>query len=519
MTSTLLLLALAGCKNDQKLNRRLDEYIGAEHFAVIQVDPPSIDYGALPADAYVEEVVTVTNVGTDMSTLTVRAVDLTIGDVDGFTIIDAPATTELRLNESLTFTVGFAPATLSDVSGQVVVSSDDEVNPHVPVALAGRGIWPQLLVEPDPLAYAPTLVGCPLSDTFALRNVGTQDLTITAIASEGTGFDILERPALPLILAPGASAPVAMTFAPTDGGSFTGTLSVESDDPRDIVRAAQEGSASDPGRYLDAFLVPSAGKLDILFAVDQSNSMAPDQALLAEQASALATALQTVTDDVQVGVVTGDNGCLVGGIMAPTNEDFHAKFTNAVQQGDETMSGYVYTEALIYLAWKAVIEQGGEFGCNTGFPRPDALLHVIPVTDEPYDGDGLVHTSWWSMLEDLRYHQDADHLVKFSAVAKPDYAGAYADVVTETHGTLLDIRTNWSAEVDTVAASNITVDTFPVTAPPDEPTMRVYLDRVLLSTGWMYRSDIRAVVIPEGVSSGHLVEIQYETPLDCTSIE
>lgn len=518
MTITYLLLALTACKNDQKLNRNLGENIGAEDFATVAVDPPSVDYGDLSSGEVEERTITVTNVGTDMSVLTLTDIELAIGEKAGFVILDAPGEQELRKDESVTFTVAFSPLAPEEGTGQVIVHTNDEVNPRVPVPLRGVGLLPQLSVSPDPLIYNPTMVGCPLEQEFVLHNTGNDTLTVTAIASEGMGFEILERPILPLTLAPDLKVSVRMTFVPSYGGVFSGALAVESNDPRGIVRAVQEGTAAEAGAQLDSYLVPSAGKLDILFAVDQSNSMAPNQALLAEQASALATTLQAVTDDVQVGVVTGDDGCLVDGVMSPRDADFPTRFTTAVQQGDETSAGYHYTEALIYLAWKAVVEEGDDFGCNAGFPRDDALLHVIPVTDEAYDVDGFVSRSWWSMLDDLRLHQQADYLVKFSAVAKPTYAGAYGDVVDETHGTMLDIMGPWSSNVDTVAASDITMDTFPVSAPPNLDTMRVYVDRVLQGTAsWVYRADVHAVVIPTGVESGHTVEIDYATPVDCTT--
>lgn len=519
MTNIILVLALAGCKSDQKLNRNLGDNIGADEFAVVEVSPEFHDFGDLASAEVATQVVTVTNVGTAMSKLAFTSGELTMGESSGFSIIQAAEATELGENESVEIVVAFTASAPDEVIGQIVVVTDDEERPQIPVGFAGAGRMGQLEIEPDPLTYTPTMIGCPVDDEFLLRNVGNDTLVVDAMAVEGTGFNIRERPILPLTLEPGDEVPVSMNFAPAYSGAFTGALVVESTDSRGTVRAVQEGTAEEPGECLDSYLVPHAGKLDILFVVDQSNSMAGIQTLLAEQATAVGTALTAVTDDVQVGVVTNDSGCLVGGIMTPTTEDFPAKFTEAVQTGDEMSDGYHYTEALIYLAWKAVIENSGARGCNEGFAREDALLHVIVVTDEAYDLDGFVDQSWWSMLEDVRMHQEGSYLVKFSAVAKPGAAGAYGDIVLETRGTLLNIEGVWSAEIDTVAASNITMDTFYVTSPVDLATMRVYLDHVLMATGWRYRSEIHSVITDEGVSTGHLLEMDYVRPVDCSLIE
>ncbi len=517
---TALFLAawlLPGCKSDQNLNTK-DDHIGRIDEAEIEVSREEIDFGSLSAGETVAIPVTVTNVGTEGSELNVTAISMPFGGDAGFAIVEAPGATALRHMESLDFIVSFTAADPEVEHGQVVVSSDDRDEGESFVTLIGEGLMPELVITPDPLDFGATTVGCPpREDEFILTNVGNDDLEITEIVSDSTygEFDLATRPPFPLVIRPGEDALVQMVFSPTVAGSASGSLVVTSNDPRGTVTAAQVGSAGNPGGNTDPYTVPSAGKIDILFAVDQSDSMNPVQDLLGQQAAAFATALGAVTDDWRIGVVTGDTGCLVGGIMDASTPDFPTAFTTAVQAGSEEDGGYRLTESLIYLAAK-VVEQSGGGQCNEGFPRTDALFHVIPLSDETNDGDGVAPEDWRTSLETMVWHQDASYLVKVSPVVNLDYAGTYLDAAAATHGTPLDLMSAWSEEVDTVAASEIHRSTFPVLGDLDLPTLRVYVNGMLRTTGWQWRDELHAVVFSEDVPyTGDLVELVYQSPLEC----
>lgn len=527
----LTLAALApftGCKQDSKLTKHPDGADGAYDFPTIQVEPEAINFGSLQAGETATEIITITNVGTDMSVLEVSAITLTIGADAGFSIVESPGAHELKHQESSDVVVSFTAMEPVEASGQVVVESNDEDTPQVPASLEGAGVMPYLTVSPDPYEYGEVTVGCETEGEFVLRNDGNASVEITAIASEGASFDLLERPMLPLVLEPEEYATLRTSFAPSSGVAFTGTVIVESDDPRGTLRAGQVGSGVHPGTYVDTYMVPTAGAIDLVFAVDQSVSMDDEQVALALQAQAFAASLASVTDDARIMVVSSDDGCNVGGIMTPDMPDFAERFAEAVQAGSESESGWgLYTEALIYLSAMAVLEQDAPHACNEGFVRPEALLHIIYVSDEGYDLDGVVDQPWWWYLDDLRALKGADYLVKTSAVAgdvpsgcdsPTNHAGpatGYAEIVEETHGGFLSICGDWSTEVDTVAAYGISRDTFALSHWPDPVTIEVMVNGIRVG-GWHYMSDSNSVEFDTNApQSGDTVDIAFTVPLTC----
>lgn len=77
--------------------------------------------------------------------------------------------------------------------------------------------------------------------TLVVKNTGGEDLSITNLESdlEGVTFSLTE-----LTVAPGDSATVDITFTPAEGGPFSGTITISSDDPENSsVTVAISGTA------------------------------------------------------------------------------------------------------------------------------------------------------------------------------------------------------------------------------------------------------------------------------------
>ena len=77
--------------------------------------------------------------------------------------------------------------------------------------------------------------------TLVVKNTGGEDLSITNLESDldGVTFSLTE-----LMVAPGDSATVDITFTPSEGGPFSGTITVSSDDPENSsVTVAFSGTA------------------------------------------------------------------------------------------------------------------------------------------------------------------------------------------------------------------------------------------------------------------------------------
>ena len=172
--------------------------------------------------------------------------------------------------------------------------------------------------------------------------------------------------------------------------------------------------------------IPKEGctKVDFLFTIDNSGSMAGDQTNLVNNFPTFISGIQTVletVDEYQVGVVTTDTydynvgGCqemsslvvqtggsdssnsLCGPYAAGFNfmteaDDLATAFTCAADVGTSGSA----TERPMQATVEAVQRvQAGPGECNQEYLREDSLLVIIVITDEPGDSDGTPE-SWFN---------------------------------------------------------------------------------------------------------------------------
>ena len=190
----------------------------------IAVSPASHDFGDVLAGSTSAPVgVSIQNPGTDP--LTVTAVTVAAPFARG--PITLPAT--VAPGGSLAFDVTFAPTTRSLAIGAVVIASDAGA---ASVGLTGRGVAPLIAASLDPVDFGTVAIATTSTLVLELSNPGDAPLAISTLAFSGTGagdFAFTSAPALPAILAPGASLVLSIDFTPSDHGARTAQLIASSD--------------------------------------------------------------------------------------------------------------------------------------------------------------------------------------------------------------------------------------------------------------------------------------------------
>ncbi|MBE0565955.1 MAG: choice-of-anchor D domain-containing protein [Krumholzibacteria bacterium] len=113
-----------------------------------------------------------------------------------------------------------------------ILSNDpDEPDYHVPVTLDVTGA-PDIEVSPLSFAFADLFLGATETTQVVVRNAGTDDLTISGITIDEPAFT---ADANAFVLTAGAAQVVNVTFTPTLAQPYSGTMTVNSDDPTDAV--------------------------------------------------------------------------------------------------------------------------------------------------------------------------------------------------------------------------------------------------------------------------------------------
>ena len=481
----------------------------------ISVNPPSLDFGALREGEELVLTLQVTNVG--KSELDVEQIEMR--GMASFTLLSADLNFRLPPGASKDVDVAFSPFEAPPNDGSVVFFSNDPARWAVEVPLVGEGAIPQLQIDPEPYDYGPEYIGCDETESFELRNVGGEDLVIDDIQYSGPAAFWLERstlPALPIVLPPGESTPVEVTFAPEETTVVGGTLQVLSNDPRGWVEGVQSGEGEYFEEREDRFTVPEAPPVDILFAVDQSCSMDDDNARLASNFSSFIGTISSVTTGWRIGVVTNNNGCFKGGYLEETTSGYESRFNSAVLAND----GGSNTEKLLTLSYDALQKTGS--GCNSGFLRPSALLHVIMVSDEPEQSS----TAWSTRVSQIQSFKSDPALVKLSAIAG-DYPGGcstaaagtgYYQAVTATGGEFLSIcSTSWLSHIDKLALASLEgLNEYDLSsADPDPSSFVVTVDGVEWTTGWVYDASTNQIIIEDEVEENAEIVVTYGVLATC----
>jgi hypothetical protein len=497
----LVLLPLAAC-SENGLSAFEDGVVGR---AALEVAPPFVDFGATAGDAPVTRDVLLRSVGE--TPLTIDHVELVMGD-ESFTVqVELPQV--LEPGETGMARVTFQPRRANEVVGMLHVHSDDVSTSVLPVDLSGEGLVPELRIDPPDLDFGEVDIGCVEDARIGLENVGAETLTISDLAFDAhPDLTLTDAPALPLVLEPGTGAEVGVRYVPSAEEAADATLTVDSDDPRGLLDAIQVGDGSYAERMAETFTMPEAPPVDILFAIDQSCSMEDDATRLGNNFTTFVNEIDRVTTGWQVGVATRDTGCFRDGILSASRWNYQDLFRRAVLAWD----GGAYTESLLTVARNALRESGG--GCNAGFTRPDAMLHVILVSDEPEQS----RTGWRTLVDEIRgLHPTSPDRVKISAVAG-DYprgcgtamAGeGYYQAADDPGGESLSIcDSNWARHVEDLAAASVDgLGRFDLAGTPDLSTLEVFVDSVQWNQGFHVQGS--TLVFDQTPPEGSEIRVEY----------
>lgn len=469
----------------------------------IDVTPPGVSFGPAASDETVTKAFHVANVGEE--TLHVTALELLSGQT-AFTVLTA-APFDVAPGDTVDVEVAFsAPTNLT--YGEVRVHSDDADEPEVDVALEGLGQVPALEITPGDHIFASQ---CEDRVVLTLQNVGLDVLRVTGADYEAPrDFALSGLGPFPFTLDPGASVTATVDYVPVDSDPVKATLVVHSNDPRGDREATQTTEGVRGDEVKERFRIEADPPIDILFAIDKSCSMTDDTRALGRAFEDFIADIDQATTSWRIGVVSKDTGCFNEGIIRPNQSNYEERFLDAVSGLD--LFGTDLTEALLGLVDRSLLKlDPGE--CNEGFVRPNALLHVVTVSDEP-EQSGQPWDHWVDRYQ--RVVSDPDQLV-ISVVA--DLSGCeaggagYVEAAAATGGLALDICDpdwrNFAAQLG--AASAEALNTFLLSSVPDPDSIELTVDGDPRQNGWHYDPVRNAIVIDADLPEGSVIEVTYES--------
>ena len=280
--------------------------------------------------------------------------------------------------------------------------------------------------------------------------------------------------------------------------------------------------------------------VDVLFVVDNSGSMAQEQAKLTQDFQAFITHFTSLGLDFHIGIITTDianpaeSGKLQGSphILTSSTPEIERYFLQNATTGTDGSGAESGLEAI-----RLALSEPNLSGANAGFLRPNAILAVIVVSDEEDWSDGdtnepaIADAPAISMYADLLLALKGGDPSKVtfpvivgdvpSGCTSPDAdaeAGVrYHELATALNGSKSSICSENFAEVLDTIGSDLAglVTAFPLAYTPDPVTITVEVDGVLMvrseETGWYWDSLVGGVAFAASAvpAACSVIEISY----------
>lgn len=209
--------------------------VSATPAATFQLAPSasSLSFGNVLVGASASQAVSLSNTGNSSVTISQVAATGT-----GFSVSGGGGVT-LAPGQNVAVNVQFAPAAVGNAVGSVSVLSNATNSPAT-IALAGAGVQPMIAVVPSAVSFGSVTVGVTNSQTLTISNPGTANLSVTQVAASA-GF-LVSTPALPLTVAPGKSATMTVSYAPTVAGAVSGLMTIVSNAPNSPLNVSLSGT-------------------------------------------------------------------------------------------------------------------------------------------------------------------------------------------------------------------------------------------------------------------------------------
>ncbi|MDP2312108.1 MAG: choice-of-anchor D domain-containing protein [Pseudomonadota bacterium] len=200
---------------------------GSSTVGGLEIDASSIAFGTVELGGTVERDLVLTNTG---ATPLEVALEL---DGDAFEL----STAAVQVETDAVVTLTFAPATEGPYEGTLSVTVDGGDTLAIP--LTGTGEAPDepegpvgnISITPTRYNFGQVDVDTTTTTTFTVSNTGDEDVLISDVVTSAGVWTTGGTLSPPQVLSPGSNKLLEVSFTPGAETTYTGTVTIESDDP------------------------------------------------------------------------------------------------------------------------------------------------------------------------------------------------------------------------------------------------------------------------------------------------
>jgi len=486
-----------------------------------------------------------------------------------FTLAQAPSLPAMiPAHGSTNITVAFTPLRQGIHNGEMTVITDDPDTTAVTVTMAGTAEELNLMVIPDNVEFGAVTLGCDSPErNITVYNIGMHGVMINDVYLDDTRTDLSKfqitaltfdnNPATtPFNLPSARSFNILVRYTPQTVVRDTGVLVIESTAALGAyLEVPLGGEGTEETSQTDVFNQLTNPMVDVLWVVDNSGSMIPQQQALAQNFSTFISWAVTLQTDFHIGVISTEinepeipadyfniyPGVLVQypgfpKIITNTTPNLAQAFAKNVNVGtccsDEQESG-------LHAAMMALSEPlVSAAAANAGFLREDAKLVLIMVSDEQDQSPGPpdFYVDFFKNIKGFRNDQLMDVSVVVGDVPNGcSYGGIYAEssprykYVQEATGGIFrsHCSSNWGSTLSDLGLDTFAARTqFPLTRPAQVGTIEVTVDAhdgngpqpvpedtTGSGDGWEYDENSNSIVFGDNAvpPRGATITISYET--------
>jgi hypothetical protein len=194
--------------------------------SAIQVIPGALDFGNVGVGKQVSHTAAVVNNSKTLVTLTKASVSGTEFSISG---LQFPLS--LHPGQKSNFMVWYKGSRAGKAEGTLSFNGQPDSSDPVILTASTGSSTPQLTISSASHDFGNVTVNTVANAALTLTNSGAASLNISRIAISGTGFEASAIKA-PTTVPAGGNVVVDLTFSPKTSGSFSGAVTVSSDDPK-----------------------------------------------------------------------------------------------------------------------------------------------------------------------------------------------------------------------------------------------------------------------------------------------
>lgn len=225
----------------------------------------NVRFGKVAIGSSESQVVDVTNLGS--ASVTVSAVSVSGSE---FSVSGVSLPVSIGAGQTFPLSIKFAPAISGWINEQITLT-DSSSKPVLLLTIAGNGVTSQAVTaSPYALSFGSVKLGSTATLAIVLTNTRSWKQTINAFQTTGAGFQV-SGPALPLVLAPGQSVTVRVSFAPQSSGLIGGSVFVSG--PNTNVPVAGTGVSTLSGQLIVAPGSLNFGNVNVGSSTAQPSSL------------------------------------------------------------------------------------------------------------------------------------------------------------------------------------------------------------------------------------------------------